>query len=137
MSKMSEKEEWQIKYDYKMPNGRVFHCTYGKALKKLNSGRYGEGSFKEIKKSPRSLDRSLGITKKKVKSMKGKVKKITDRGFGFIKTEDGKEVFFHSSKCKDLFLTFKKDDAVTFEIAPSERQPGKMQAVKVRHDSDF
>ena len=69
--------------------------------------------------------------------MKGKVKKITDRGFGFIKTEDGQEVFFHSSKCQDLFLTFKKHDAVTFEIAPSERQPGKMQAVKVRHDSDF
>jgi len=66
--------------------------------------------------------------------MKGKVKKVTDRGFGFIKAEDGKELFFHSSKCEDLFKSFKENDAVTFEIAPSERHPGKMQAVKVKHD---
>jgi len=66
--------------------------------------------------------------------MKGKVKKVTDRGFGFIKAEDGKELFFHSSKCEDSFESFKKDDAVTFEIAPSERHPGKMQAVKVKKD---
>jgi len=74
--------------------------------------------------------------KKEVEAMKGKVKKVTDRGFGFIKAEDGKELFFHSSKCKDSFETLKKDDAVTFEIAPSERHPGKMQAVKVKHDLD-
>jgi len=46
---MSTKEPWQIKSDYKMPDGRMIHCTYEKALKKLKSGRYGEGNFEEIK----------------------------------------------------------------------------------------
>ncbi len=43
-----EKEAWQIKHDYKMPNGKVLHCIYEKAIKKLRSGRYGEGDFKQI-----------------------------------------------------------------------------------------
>jgi len=47
---MKEKEEWQIKRYYKMPNGKVVHCTYEKALKKLKSGRYGTGMFEEITK---------------------------------------------------------------------------------------
>lgn len=30
----------------------------------------------------------------------GKIKKLTDRGFGFIAAADGKEVFFHRSECQ-------------------------------------
>lgn len=41
--------QWQIKHDYKMPNGKIIHCIYEKALKKLRSGRYGEGAFEEQK----------------------------------------------------------------------------------------
>ena len=47
--KMKEKESWRIKHDYKMPDGRIIHCTYEKALKKLRSGKYGQGDFEEIK----------------------------------------------------------------------------------------
>ena len=109
-------------------------CT--RVLREIAEGKLKPESLKEESQEKESPVFTTS-PKKEVKAMKGKVKKITDRGFGFIKAEDGKELFFHSSKCKDLFESFKKDDAVTFEIAPSERQPGKMQAVKVRHDSDF
>jgi hypothetical protein len=47
---MKEKESHQIKSYFKMPNGKAFHCTYEKALKKLRTGRYGTGMFKEITK---------------------------------------------------------------------------------------
>lgn len=43
-----EKEAWQIKHDYKMPDGRVVHCTYEKAIKKLRRGKYGEGNFERL-----------------------------------------------------------------------------------------
>jgi len=43
-------ESWQAKHDYKMPDGRKIHCIYEKALKKLRSGKYGEGNFEEIDK---------------------------------------------------------------------------------------
>jgi CspA family cold shock protein len=32
----------------------------------------------------------------------GKIKKLTDRGFGFITATDGKEVFFHRSECQSV-----------------------------------
>lgn len=42
------KEIYQIKHDFKMPDGRVIHCTYEKAIKKLRSGKYGDGDLKEL-----------------------------------------------------------------------------------------
>jgi len=91
---MSEKEEWQVKYDYKMPDGRVVHCTYEKAWNKLNSGRYGEGSFKEVKKSPRSLDRSLGISKKRGESYERKSKKSYRQRVWFYQSRGWKRAVF-------------------------------------------
>ncbi len=44
---MKEKESWQIKHNYRMPNGKMIHCTYEKAIRKLRSGKYGEGDFEE------------------------------------------------------------------------------------------
>ncbi len=96
----------------------------------------GEKKLAKEESRQKEIPTSIISPKKEVKAVKGKVKKITDRGFGFIKTEDGQEVFFHSSKCKDLFESFKKDDPVAFEIAPSQRHPDKTQAVKVRHHRD-
>ncbi|MCZ6600430.1 MAG: cold shock domain-containing protein, partial [Acidobacteria bacterium] len=32
----------------------------------------------------------------------GKIKKLTDRGFGFIAASDGTEVFFHRSECQSV-----------------------------------
>ena len=53
----------------------------------------------------------------------GTVKKIvSDRGFGFIASEDGKEYFFHRSST-DNFDSLNGGERVTFEIEPSAKGP--------------
>ncbi len=50
--------------------------------------------------------------------MKGKIKEIvTDRGFGFIKAEDGRDFFFHRSALQGLdFEQLYPDEEVEFEV---------------------
>ncbi|MBI1755255.1 cold shock domain-containing protein [Candidatus Azambacteria bacterium] len=55
--------------------------------------------------------------------MTGKIKKLTDRGFGFIAREgETKDLFFHS---KDLvgvtFEELKEGDTVSFELKEGEK----------------
>ncbi len=50
---------------------------------------------------------------------KGKIARVTDRGFGFI-SQDGeeKDIFFHASELQDVeFNDLQEGDEVTFEIA--------------------
>jgi cold shock protein len=62
----------------------------------------------------------------------GTVKKVvSDRGFGFIAAEDGKEYFFHRSGL-DSSLNFDSlngGEAVTFEVEASQKGP---RATRVR-----
>jgi len=62
--------------------------------------------------------------------MNGKIKKLTDRGFGFITQDDGgKDLFFHSNELVGVgFNELKEGDAVTFEVVDSPKGP---QATKV------
>ncbi len=55
--------------------------------------------------------------------MKGTIKRLTDRGFGFIAREgEAKDLFFHSSELKGVtFDELKVGDVVTFEIAEGEK----------------
>ena len=55
----------------------------------------------------------------------GTIKKLMrDRGFGFIKTEDGKEVFFHRSECHDLeFDSLEQGQEVAFDLEMVEKGP--------------
>ena len=55
----------------------------------------------------------------------GKVKKIvSDRGFGFIAAEDGKEYFFHSSSMQEgAFDTLRGGESVEFEITQGPKGP--------------
>ncbi len=55
--------------------------------------------------------------------MKGTIKTITDRGFGFISREgETKDLFFHSKELKGVtFDELKPGDVVTFEIAEGEK----------------
>ena len=48
----------------------------------------------------------------------GKIKKLMkDRGFGFILSPDGKEVFFHRSECQGLeFMTLEQGELVSYEL---------------------
>ncbi|HYG49727.1 MAG TPA: cold shock domain-containing protein [Flavobacteriales bacterium] len=44
----------------------------------------------------------------------------TEKGFGFIKMENGKEIFVHVSGVKDQI---KENDSVTFEIEEGRKGP--------------
>ena len=55
----------------------------------------------------------------------GTVKKIiADRGFGFIRSEDGREVFFHRSGLKGLtFEALREGHQVDFDLEEAPRGP--------------
>ena len=58
-------------------------------------------------------------------NMTGKIKRLTDKGFGFI-TPDGsdKDVFFHNSALVGVsFDELRDGDAVTFEVEDSDKGP--------------
>lgn len=63
----------------------------------------------------------------------GTIKRLTDRGFGFI-AQDGeeKDLFFHSSELQGVdFNDLKEGDAVEFEIGESPKGPNATQVKKV------
>lgn len=55
--------------------------------------------------------------------MKGTVKMFNaEKGYGFIRTEDGRDAFFHySALVMDNYKTAEKGEAVEFELEESER----------------
>ena len=57
--------------------------------------------------------------------MKGTIKTLTDRGFGFIAREgEVKDLFFHSNELQGVtFAELKVGDAVTFEVVEGEKGP--------------
>lgn len=60
----------------------------------------------------------------KLNSMEGKVKWYDAvKGYGFIQTEDGKDVFVHRSGIKDAQFGLETDQTVQFEIKESDRGP--------------
>ena len=63
---------------------------------------------------------------------KGTIKRLMDRGFGFIKTEEQEEdLFFHRNELQDVkFADLREGQEVEFEI--SRERDGRQQAVKVR-----
>ena len=59
----------------------------------------------------------------------GTIKRLTDRGFGFLAT-DGNDLFFHSSALEGVtFDQLREGQAVTYEIGEGQTGP---QAVSVR-----
>ena len=61
----------------------------------------------------------------------GTIKKKTDKGFGFIKTEAGTDLFFHSSNVEGSgFRTLEAGQQVEFDIAPG-RKGDEARNVKV------
>lgn len=57
--------------------------------------------------------------------MKGKIKRlIKERGFGFITTEDGKEVFFHRSALEgENFDALEEGANVEFDLEEGPKGP--------------
>ena len=65
--------------------------------------------------------------------MKGTIKTLTDRGFGFIAREgETKDLFFHSKDLKGVtFEELKAGDVVNFEVVNGEKGQA---AVKVSRE---
>lgn len=56
--------------------------------------------------------------------MTGTIKKLTDKGFGFIRADNGTEYFFHhSGLAKGRFDQLVEGQAVTFELGNSPKGP--------------
>lgn len=57
--------------------------------------------------------------------MKGVIKRLTDKGFGFIAVEgEEKDLFFHMSALVGVqFNDLREGDAVTFEKVDSDKGP--------------
>ncbi len=57
-------------------------------------------------------------------STTGTIKRLTDRGFGFIATPDGVEYFFHHSACTTRpFDSMHEGDSVTFTLGRGPKGP--------------
>ena len=54
----------------------------------------------------------------------GKIKKLTNRGFGFIGASDGTEVFFHRNECQEVaFDSLNEGQEVTFDRESGDKGP--------------
>jgi CspA family cold shock protein len=58
-------------------------------------------------------------------SMNGTIKRlVSDKGFGFVAAEDGKEYFFHQSACLDGgFEQLREGQSVTFNTGQGPKGP--------------
>jgi len=65
--------------------------------------------------------------------MTGKIKTLTDRGFGFIIREgEAKDLFFHSKDLSGVtFDELKVGDEVTFEVVQGEKGPSAKNVSRV------
>ena len=63
---------------------------------------------------------------------KGTIRRlITDRGFGFIKTEDEKDLFFHRSNLEGVeYSSLREGQEVEYEVGQGRN--GRSEAVGVR-----
>lgn len=67
--------------------------------------------------------------------MEGKVKFFNnEKGFGFIESEDGKDVFVHITKLEGL-TTLEENQTVTFEVEQGDRGPMAV-GVKLSENSE-
>jgi len=65
--------------------------------------------------------------------MEGTIKKLTDKGFGFISIEgEEKELFFHSNELKDVgYDELKEGDKVSFEKSDSPKGPNATNVTRI------
>ena len=62
----------------------------------------------------------------------GTIKRITDKGFGFIASEEGTEYFFHKSACASTpFDQLREGQAVSFTVSQGPKGP-RAENVSVR-----
>ena len=65
--------------------------------------------------------------------MTGTIKRLMDKGYGFIASDDSdKDVFFHSTAVKDgAFEELREGDKVTFEMQETDKGVNAVDVAKV------
>ncbi len=65
--------------------------------------------------------------------MEGVIKKLTDKGFGFIAVEgQEKDLFFHSKELRGVtFAELKEGDKVSFEKSESPKGPNATNVTRI------
>ena len=67
-----------------------------------------------------------------MRTTNGTIKRITDKGFGFIATAEGVEYFFHQSACASTHLDdLREGQAVSFTVGQGPKGP-RAENVSVR-----
>ena len=68
---------------------------------------------------------------------KGAIKRlVADRGFGFIRTAEGKDLFFHRNQLEGVdFNSLREGQQVEFEVGKG--RDGRPQAVRVRLAQEY
>ena len=62
----------------------------------------------------------------------GKIKRLTDRGFGFLATDSGKDMFFHMSAVENAHWDdLREGQVVEFEIGEGPKGP-RAERVRVQ-----
>ena len=56
-------------------------------------------------------------------SINGTIKRITDKGFGFITTPEGQEYFFHQTACATPFDDLREGQEVSFVVGQGPKGP--------------
>ena len=61
---------------------------------------------------------------RRMAAITGTIKRITDKGFGFIAAPDGTEYFFHQSACTSTpFDSMREGEQVTFTVGQGPKGP--------------
>ena len=57
-------------------------------------------------------------------NVNGTIKRLTDKGFGFIATDGGDQYFFHQSACRGVrFDELREGQPVTFDVGQGPKGP--------------
>ena len=72
----------------------------------------------------KTADRPLSQRIHDMSPTSGTIKRMTDKGFGFIATPDGTEYFFHQSACTSTpFDSMREGESVTFTVGQGPKGP--------------
>jgi CspA family cold shock protein len=84
----------------------------------------GRGDWRAAAEPP------VGPLRGKGADLTGHIKHVRhDRGYGFIRSEDGRDVFFHRSGVVGEFADMREGQAVSYGVQPGRRGP---EAVRIR-----
>jgi cold shock protein len=86
----------------------------------------------DVKTISKEVNASSTTRKRSMTTTNGTIKRITDKGFGFIATAEGTEYFFHQSACAGTpFDDLREGQTVSFTVGQGPKGP-RAENVNVR-----